>query len=164
MSESRKPLFREESLKRLSNPEQLNDYLSVTGVGIWLALAAVVALLASLLIWGVFGRVAIYDRATGFQENGSVRLYVQDRSAYQVGMAASVDGASGRVTEVAEQPVSRDQLSAQDSYLVYALQVPEYSYEVQIDAAGPRDGPVSVMILREQVRPISFILGGGGES
>ena len=54
-------IFREKSLERISEPEQLHDYIRVTSPGIWLVLLAVVVLLAGVFVWGVFGRLAIHD-------------------------------------------------------------------------------------------------------
>ncbi len=50
-------LFREKSLEAIESPESLNDYLRVTSPGVWLILAAVIALLIGAVLWGVFGRI-----------------------------------------------------------------------------------------------------------
>ena len=44
-----KPLFREKNLKKVNSPESLNDYVRVSNPGVWLLLAAVIALLAGAL-------------------------------------------------------------------------------------------------------------------
>ena len=36
-------IFREKSLKRISSPEQLNDYIKVSQPSVWIALAAAAA-------------------------------------------------------------------------------------------------------------------------
>ena len=50
-------LFREKSLEAVESPESLNDYLRVTSPGVWLVLAAVIALLIGAILWGVFGHI-----------------------------------------------------------------------------------------------------------
>ncbi len=50
-------LFREKSLEAIDSPEALNDYLRVTSPAVWLVLAAVIALLAGGILWGIFGRI-----------------------------------------------------------------------------------------------------------
>ncbi len=45
-------LYRDKSLKYISSPEQLNDYLKVTKRSVWAILAAVIILLVGLMIWG----------------------------------------------------------------------------------------------------------------
>ena len=37
------PIFREKSLKRITSPEELSDYLRVTSPSVWLVLAAVIS-------------------------------------------------------------------------------------------------------------------------
>ncbi len=56
-----KELFREKNVKRVSSPEQLNDYMRVTSPGIWAIIIAVIMLLAGAVIWGVTGTVTIVD-------------------------------------------------------------------------------------------------------
>ena len=50
-------LYREKSMKRLSSPEQLNDYLRVTNPGTWVILGTVIFLLTSLIIWSSFASI-----------------------------------------------------------------------------------------------------------
>ncbi len=44
-------IFREKSLKRITSPEELGDYLRVTSPTVWLVLGAVILLLVGMLIW-----------------------------------------------------------------------------------------------------------------
>ena len=57
-----KALFREKNLKRVSSPEELNDYLKVTTPRVWIVLIAVILLLAGALIWGFTGSVEVKDK------------------------------------------------------------------------------------------------------
>ena len=50
-------LFRQKSLDRVSSPEKLNDYIRVTTPSVWLALAAVLVMLAGMIVWSVFGTI-----------------------------------------------------------------------------------------------------------
>ncbi len=50
-------IFRKVALERLSSPEQLDQLLQVTDARGWLALAALAALLATALGWGIWGSV-----------------------------------------------------------------------------------------------------------
>ena len=61
-----KNVFRKESMERISSPEQLDDYLRVTTPGIWIVLAAVILLLASLFVWS--GVTAMESSAAGTAE------------------------------------------------------------------------------------------------
>ena len=50
-------LFRKKSLERISSPEQLDDYIKVTSIPVWIILLGIVVLLAGMLVWGTFGTV-----------------------------------------------------------------------------------------------------------
>ncbi len=55
--EKKANLFREKSLETIESPESLNDYLRVTSPGVWIILAAVIALLVGGIFWSIFGRI-----------------------------------------------------------------------------------------------------------
>ena len=50
-------LFREKTLKRVSSPEQLDDYIRVISPGVWLVLSGIIVLLLGVLAWAVLGSV-----------------------------------------------------------------------------------------------------------
>ena len=45
------PIFREKSLKRITSPEELGDYLRVTSPTVWMVLAAVIPAFEALEPW-----------------------------------------------------------------------------------------------------------------
>lgn len=55
----KRQIFREKSIERVSSPEQLDDYIKVTTPSVWLILSATIALLAGMIIWGVFGKIEV---------------------------------------------------------------------------------------------------------
>ena len=50
-------IFRKKSIDKINSPENLNDYIRVTNPGVWLILAAVIALLIGACVWGFFGHI-----------------------------------------------------------------------------------------------------------
>ncbi len=76
MKEQGKTIFREKSIEQLSAPEQLMDYLRVTGPGIWLILIGIIVLLAGVLIWGIAGRISTTLSVPVQVENGVLNCYV----------------------------------------------------------------------------------------
>ncbi len=77
MSEQTKTkLFREKSLEAVESPESLNDYLRVTSPGVWLVLAAVIALLAGAILWGIFGHIRTTAQVAVTVEAGKSFCYV----------------------------------------------------------------------------------------
>ena len=56
MTENREsPLFRKKAMNRISSPEDLTSYLRVTSPGMWIILAAVIALLVGMFAWSSVG-------------------------------------------------------------------------------------------------------------
>jgi hypothetical protein len=54
-----KSLFREEALDKMSSPDELDRLMRVTDPKGWLALIALLALVAAAVVWGVFGSVPV---------------------------------------------------------------------------------------------------------
>lgn len=73
-------LFREKSLEAVESPEALNDYLRVTSPGVWLVLAAVIALLIGALLWGIFGRIHSESAAAVVVEEAGSWCYIPSDS------------------------------------------------------------------------------------
>jgi HlyD family secretion protein len=59
MSDSGKKLFRDESLERLSSPERLDQLMNVVNPRAWLPLAGLGSLVATGLLWSIFGRLPL---------------------------------------------------------------------------------------------------------
>ena len=60
----------ENNAKRISSPEQLNDYLRVTKPAVWIVLVAVAALFVGILVWACF--VQIGSSAAGGADTTSL--------------------------------------------------------------------------------------------
>jgi len=58
-------VFRQAALDRLSSPEQLHALMQVTDARGWLALLGCALLLATAVVWGVFGRIPTKVEASG---------------------------------------------------------------------------------------------------
>ena len=52
-------IFRQKSMDRVSSPEALDDYVSVTTPSVWLVLIALAVLLAGVLAWLIIGSAAL---------------------------------------------------------------------------------------------------------
>lgn len=62
---TKKQIFRNVALERLSSPEQLDQLLNVTTPKGWLALAGVAIILVAMIAWGILGEVPITVNGTG---------------------------------------------------------------------------------------------------
>ncbi|MCR5090461.1 MAG: hypothetical protein K6C08_13235 [Oscillospiraceae bacterium] len=59
-------IYREKSINRMNQPEDLNDYIRVTTPSVWVVLIAVALILVAILGWMIFGTVEEHN------EDGSV--------------------------------------------------------------------------------------------
>lgn len=154
-----KQLFRKSSIERVSSPEQLNDYIKVSNPGVWMVLAAVIALLAGVCVWGIFGRLDTKIPTAGTCENGVFICYVTGESAEKIkpGMELNADGSLLSVTEISVKPISVN--AEMDEYLIYLGNFSEGDWLYEVKASGSlSDGTYKAEIVTESVSPMSFIL------
>lgn len=71
-----KKLFREKNVKRVSSPEELNDYMRVTSPSVWVILISVVILLVGFTVWGITGTVTIVDDDGNTQEVNPITFII----------------------------------------------------------------------------------------
>ena len=50
-------LYRKSAIDKISSPEQLNEYMRVTGPGVWVMLGAVAVIFAAFFVWGFSGSI-----------------------------------------------------------------------------------------------------------
>ena len=151
-------IFREKSMKRVSSPEQLGDYIRVSNPSVWMALAAVIILLAGVCVWGFFGRLETTVSTPVVVKDGQAVCYVTEKDVMSVKaeMPMRVDGQEYKVISVSAAP-----MEITDSFDSYALHiggfgVGEWVYTVAVDAALP-DGIYQAEIVTDSVSPMSFV-------
>ena len=71
-------VFRQKSMERITSPEQMNDYIRVSNPSVWMLLAAVIALLIGVCVWGAFGHLDTAVQTGGVCENGRLTVYLSE--------------------------------------------------------------------------------------
>ena len=155
-----KGLFRQKSLDKVSSPEQMNDYIRVTGPGVWLVLAAVIALLAGLIVWSALGRLETTVTAAAVAgPDGELVCYIAegDMDAVRAGQAVHIGGENYALVEVASKPVAVDE--SFDAYTLHVggLTAGQWVYPAKLDAPL-EEGIYKAEIVVDSVSPISFLL------
>ena len=152
-------LFRQKSLDKVSSPEQMNDYIRVTSPGVWLVLAAVIALLAGLLIWSVAGRLETTVAAAAVAGPEGTVLYIpeEEMDAIPSDAAVHIDGQNCVLGTPAARPVAVDE--SFDAYVLHisGLSDGQWVYPVAVDA-DLDEGVYEAKIVVDSVSPISFLL------
>lgn len=122
-------------------------------------LAAIIALLIGVCVWGIFGQLETKIETAGTCENGVFTCYVTEEKIDLIksGITVNVNGMSLSVSEISAKPAAVS--NETDSYLMYlgGFSDGEWLYEVTADTTLP-DGTYKAEIVTESVSPMSFIL------
>ena len=154
------PLFRKKSMERITSPEQLNDYIRVTGPGIWITLLAVLCLLIGFIVWGIVGKLETRVNAVAVSEEGQVICYVREEDAQEIetGDVVRLGDEEFSVTAVSVQPIAVDETFSAYMMRVGGLSAGEWVYAVTLDAALS-EGVYPASIVTGIVSPIPFLFG-----
>ena len=153
-------LFREKSLEAVESPESLNDYLRVTSPGVWLVLAAVIALLIGAILWGIFGHIKTTTQVAVSVENGKSVCYVPYDKAEGVlsNGVVTLDGVEYPLSSAGDYEVIVLNADASMRLLrAGSLSVGDPVVVVPTDTGLP-DGVYSGVAVTEDLRPISLLL------
>ncbi len=133
-------IFRQKSIERLSTPEDLSDYLKVTGPGIWMVLASIIVILAGILVWGSLAHLETRLPVDAEVVNNEATIYVTgaDISQIKEGMMLRAGGGEGRIE---------------------SLDFDEYGRCIVKARVYTDDGKYDATIVTERVTPVSFLIG-----
>ena len=117
-----------QGVRRVSSPEQLNDYLKVTNPKIWLLLVAVALLIVGLLLWSSFTTIESYATGTARAIGGELTVTFDDpmtASKVEAGMEMEVGAMSTEVLTVGTDSDGNIIASAQTN-------IPDGTYDVRV--------------------------------
>lgn len=96
-------LYRQKSVDRISSPEQLNDYLRVTNISVWVILAAVIILLAGMLVWSATATIESYTEGSSEVKGGLMTIRFADQQFaknVEVGMPVRAGDAESVIANI----------------------------------------------------------------
>jgi hypothetical protein len=147
-------IFRQESLERLSSPEQLDQLMQIVNSRSWLSLAALGSLVGLAVVWSIFGRVPIMVAGKGVlvhptrSSNELIGLMYFDRDEggrIQPGMEMTIvpditgsernGGIIGRVKAVSAFPVTTLDEARQADAATLQPELIEVLVELERDAS-----------------------------
>lgn len=141
---------REPRERRISSPEELHDYMHVTGPGLWIMLAVIIALMTGLIILASMTNMEnLMDVQMKVSAEGAamrpVRLECtlrgERKNLMKIGMKVRVAGQEGTVTALLEE---------EDQVLAGVLLDRE---DVEL-----KEGTYEATLVLESVSPFSFLL------
>ena len=161
-------LFREKSLEAVESPESLNDYLRVTSPGVWLILAAIIALLIGAILWWIFGHIRRTATLPVYVGEDKKVCYAAASQVSEI-LGCSVITVNGREYPLKIDDAHRDLMTVvsemyelpedtpDDLLLNGSLSIGDLVYEVPI-TTNLRDGYYTGEVVIEDLRPISLLL------
>lgn len=156
--ENRKSIFRKESLDRISSPEEYDQYLQVTGPGIWIVMCAIVLVLVGAILWSIMGRLDTTMEVAVVSRGDSVVCVLPMESAgKETSMKIAI---ADKVYDLVDAGRAPQKLTAEGPYaelLSCGFAEGTVLAFLDVDAMLP-DGVYIGRIQVEQVAPISFIV------
>ena len=137
MEENNKSVFRQETLDRISSPEQLNDYLHVTSPGIWAILTAVIVFLAGVFVWSCTGTLETKSPASMIVKDHVAEIVVKDDSVLEKGMLIR---------------------EASQEFYIASVEEDEYGRKIGIAEVSLPDGKYDTEVVTATTRPVEFLL------
>ncbi len=139
MADTDRTLFREKAMSRVSSPEDLTSCLRVTTPGVWVVLAAVIALLAGLFAWSAAGTLDTTVDAVAVVKDQTAVIVLSGRGAedLKAGMPLRIGSREFAIASVDRDEYGRTTAAAEVS-------LPDGSYDAKIVTA--------------RTRPVEFLL------
>ncbi len=160
--QEKKTIFRKESLDRISSPDQLDTYIHVTSISVYVLLAAIIVLLAAFFVWSATCTLPSTVTCKGIASDGVITCFMSEESVANVkpGTECTVGSElKGIVQEVSASPLSLKEASAElDDYSIYMLDLGDWNYKVTVTSDHVADGFTTVTIITGVIRPIDFFI------
>ncbi|MBR4026743.1 MAG: hypothetical protein IKJ01_04200 [Lachnospiraceae bacterium] len=154
-----KQIFNNKDMDRINSPEQLNTYIRVSNVGVWLVLSAIVVLLLGVCVWGIFGRLDTTLNVVSVAENDTIFCYIAEEDIYSIaeGMTVYINEKEYHISDVEAEPIAVD--STMSDYMLHIgdLQVGEWVYIVNLEGENLANGIYHAEVVIESIAPLSFI-------
>ena len=152
-------IFRKKSIDRVTNPEQLNDYIKVSNPSVWIILMAIIVFLIGVCAWGYLGRLETKISVPCEVVNGEFSAFVKEDDVDKLfeGMTIKVKG-----TESSIEKISKKALNAKDNldeYMMHLGNINEDEWVFRISGVIVlEDGIYLAEVIIESIAPMSFVL------
>ena len=157
--EEKQSIFRKQSLDRVSSPEELDQYLMVTGPGIWMTLTAIIVILVGVIFWMIFGRLNTTVNIAVATEDGQTVCYVPAEQAEAVLNSGKIKISQTEYTvyDIGSAPTIVSPDIDVNYLLASGLEVGMIVQPLMVDASLP-DGYYIGQVVVETINPIKFII------
>lgn len=153
-----KELFRKKSMERISNPNQLNEYIKVSSPSVWTILIAAIVLLLGLGFWGIFGTMESSIKGIAVVADGKAVVYVvpEEVPSLTDGMMVCVNDVQGVVQGSPGAPLQITADFNEYAFYLGKLQIGDWKVPLHVDLLLP-DGAYEAKVITETIHPIAFL-------
>ena len=151
-------IFRKKTLDKVTNPEQLNDYIKVSNPGVWMILVAIIIFLIWVCAWGYFGRLETKISAPLEVVNGKYTAYVKESEIVKLkeGMTIKVDNIEAEIEEISTKALSATKTL--DEYAMHLGGINQNDWVFMLEGKiDLEDGIYLGQIVIESIAPITFV-------
>lgn len=151
-------LFRQQSIDRLSSPDDLNKYIKTTSPALTILILAVLIFLVGTLVWAVFGRIETKSEIGFSVIDNKAIAYIKEEEVSRITTSSFmfIDDTKFSIAKISANPILADENS--DQYLLHTSSISLGEWYYQIEAICPvENGYHKGKIVYETISPISFI-------
>ena len=155
----KKELFRKKSLERISSPEKIDGCIKAINVQLWLAAAACMLVVLSILLWGIFGKIEIAEKAVTVCENGTAVCYVTEKSAEGISEETDfrIDGNLYGMKSISDIPEKVSEAMPEYAVHIGLYNEDSWTYSVALNA-DLNDGIYETEVITKSVSPILLLV------
>lgn len=152
-------LFREKSIKKISSPEQINDYIKTSNLSIWIIFSAVIILLIGALTWAVFGELEIAVSSVTVCDDGKAYCYISENDIEKItdNAYARIEGNDYVLDNISKLPVPASDVISSYGLHIGNFESGEWVYTAELESTI-EDGIYRTDIILESVSPISLLM------
>ena len=131
-SKSKSELYTRRSLENLSSPDQLKDYLKVTGMPVWIIMIAILVILVGLFVWSTFATLTSYVSVEGIVQDGVMTVTLQGDAQEEAAMEDPDENLNCRIGNL-ETPLTVSGTDAEGNRIADGVvPLPDGVYDVRV--------------------------------
>lgn len=158
-NEKKQSIFRKKAMDRISSPEELDQYLTVTGPGVWFPLIAVIILLIGGLVWMTLGHIDVTLGVAVMAKEDGIVCYVpaENKAAAVSRGTVKIGDQTYPLTDIGMAPLlvsdDTDENVRRTGALMLGMTVAPLKVEAEL-----MEGIYAGQITVESVNPITYII------
>lgn len=155
----RNDLFRKKSLEKISSPERIDDYVKTVNIRLWIVVVSCFAVICSLSLWGIFGRIEISEKTVTVCKNGNAMCFLNEKNLPDISSETEfvIGEKIYKAESISETPSKA--LKAMDEYCAHVAEFGEedWVFEVLLNA-DLSDGIYETTVVTATVSPVSLLM------